>query len=562
MEPPRLRTLIAYVEDRPGVLNRVSSLFRRRAFNIESLTVGRSDQPGVSRMTIVMQANDDMARRLETNLYKLLNVLRVEDISATASVVRDMALIKVKTDANVRAQILQICDVFRARVVDIATDSLIVESTGTAEKIDGLLKVLEPFGILEMVTTGAVAMKRGEGSSPRGGRLGYPDAVSATTEKDAAALECGFFRCGHIVNGAPKGELHNGRADCFFPIEKNKETFMAKIFYDKDADFSLLQGVNVGIVGYGSQGHAHALNLRDSGVSVRIGLHAGSKSQAKAEAVGLTVGTVAEVAAWAQVIMVLAPDTSQAAIYTEQLAPHLTKGKTLMFAHGFNIHFGTIKPPADVDVSLIAPKSPGHRVRETYQAGGGVPALLAVHQDASGQAQAKALAYARGIGCARAGVLLTTFAEETETDLFGEQAVLCGGASALVKAGFETLTEAGYQPEVAYFECLHELKLIVDLMYQGGLNYMRYSISDTAEYGDYTAGPRVVNAQTEKEMKAILSEIQNGSFARAWIKENETGRTWFEGQRQTERTHAIEKVGAELRKMMPFLNPVSTKPGD
>ena len=337
---------------------------------------------------------------------------------------------------------------------------------------------------------------------------------------------------------------------------------MAKIYYDKDADIDLLQGVNVGIIGYGSQGHAHALNLRDSGVSVRVGLHEGSKSRAKAEAVGLSVGSVAEVARWATVLMMLAPDTSQAKIYSEHIAPHLSAGKTLMFAHGFNVHFGTIKPPANVDVSLIAPKSPGHRVRETFEAGAGVPALIAVHQDASGQAQARALAYAKALGSTRAGVLATTFAEETETDLFGEQAVLCGGASALVKAGFETLTAAGYQPEVAYFECLHELKLIVDLMYQGGLNYMRYSISDTAEYGDYTAGARLITDETRAEMKKILTEIQNGTFAKNWIAENEAQRPWFEAQRRKERTHAIETVGAELRQMMPFLHPVTTKPGD
>jgi ketol-acid reductoisomerase len=337
---------------------------------------------------------------------------------------------------------------------------------------------------------------------------------------------------------------------------------MAKIFYDKDADLSLIRAKKVAIVGYGSQGHAHALNLKESGVDVRIGLPEKSKSRAKAEEAGLKVSTVKEAAAWADVIMVLAPDTSQAAIYNEEIAPSLTKGKTLMFAHGFNIRFGTIKPPAEVDVSMVAPKGPGHRVRETFQAGGGVPALVAVHQDASGKAHALALSYASGIGSARAGVLETTFAEETETDLFGEQAVLCGGASELVKAGFQTLVEAGYQPEVAYFECLHELKLIVDLMYRGGLNYMRYSISDTAEYGDYVSGPRVITEETRKEMKRILGDIRDGTFAKNWIAENEKGRPNFEKKRRDERELPIEKVGAELRKMMPFLDPVTIKPGD
>ncbi|KYF72160.1 MULTISPECIES: ketol-acid reductoisomerase [Sorangium] len=337
---------------------------------------------------------------------------------------------------------------------------------------------------------------------------------------------------------------------------------MAKIFYDNDADLSLIQSKKIAIVGYGSQGHAHALNLRDSGATVIVALPEGSKSRPKAQAAGLQVATVSEAAKAADVIMILAPDTSQARIYNEHIAPHLGPGKTLMFAHGFNIRFNTITPPASVDVSMIAPKGPGHRVRETYEAGGGVPALLAVHQDASGKAEAQALAYAKGIGATRAGVLCTTFAEETETDLFGEQAVLCGGASELVKAGFETLVNAGYQPEIAYFECLHELKLIVDLMYRGGLNYMRYSISDTAEYGDYVSGPRVITDKTREEMKRILADIQSGEFARKWIAENEEGRPKFEATRAKEREQKLEVVGANLRKMMPFIDPVTIKPGD
>ncbi|WP_437971718.1 ketol-acid reductoisomerase [Sorangium sp. So ce260] len=337
---------------------------------------------------------------------------------------------------------------------------------------------------------------------------------------------------------------------------------MAKIYYENDADLSLIQSKKVAIVGYGSQGHAHALNLRDSGVTVIVALPEGSKSRPKAQAAGLQVATVSEAAKAADVIMILAPDTSQARIYNEQIAPHLGPGKTLMFAHGFNIRFNTITPPASVDVSMIAPKGPGHRVRETYEAGGGVPALLAVHQDASGKAEAQALSYAKGIGATRAGVLCTTFAEETETDLFGEQAVLCGGASELVKAGFETLVNAGYQPEIAYFECLHELKLIVDLMYRGGLNYMRYSISDTAEHGDYVSGPRVITDKTREEMKRILAEIQSGEFARKWIAENEAGRPKFEATRAKEREQRLEVVGANLRKMMPFIDPVTIKPGD
>ena len=337
---------------------------------------------------------------------------------------------------------------------------------------------------------------------------------------------------------------------------------MAKIYYDKDADLGIIRTKKVAIIGYGSQGHAHALNLKDSGVDVRVGLHASSKSISKAKAAGLEVAPVAEVAAWADVLMVLIPDTSQAKIYNEAIAANLSPGNTLMFAHGFNIRYKTIEPRADVDVSMVAPKGPGHRVRETFQANGGVPALIAVHQDASGKARDLALSYAAGLGATRAGVLETTFTEETETDLFGEQAVLCGGASALVKAGFETLVEAGYQPEVAYFECLHELKLIVDLMYRGGLNYMRYSVSDTAEYGDYVSGPRVVNDETKVAMKKILEDIRNGTFAKNWIEENQTGRKWFEGVREAERDQKLETVGAELRAMMPFLDPVTIKPGD
>jgi ketol-acid reductoisomerase len=331
---------------------------------------------------------------------------------------------------------------------------------------------------------------------------------------------------------------------------------MANLYYDDSADLALIQSKKVAIIGYGSQGHAHSLNLRDSGIAVRVGLPEGSASRAKAEKEGLTVNTPAQTAAWADVIMILAPDTKQPKLYREFIEPHLGKGKTLMFAHGFNIRFGTIKPPANVDVSMIAPKAPGHRVREVFTEGGGTPALLAVEQDASGNAKALALSYAKGLGCTRAGVLETTFTEETETDLFGEQAVLCGGVSELIKAGFETLVNAGYQPEVAYFECLHEMKLIVDLIYRGGLSYMRYSVSDTAEQGDYSAGPRIITQRTREEMKQILAEIRDGSFARKWIEENEKGCPNFLATRQREQNLPLERLGPRLRAMMPFLQPV------
>src|SRR5438067_5583480 len=321
---------------------------------------------------------------------------------------------------------------------------------------------------------------------------------------------------------------------------------MATMYYDNDADLALIQEKKVAIIGYGSQGHAHALNLKDSGVSVRVGLPSTSRSRAVAQAAGLTVGDVGEVAKWADVVMILIPDHLQGKIYREEIEPNLQPGNMLMFAHGFNIRFGAIAPRADLDVAMVAPKSPGHRVRELFVEGAGTPALFAIHQDATGKARALTLSYAKGIGVTRAGVIETTFAEETETDLFGEQAVLCGGVSELIKAGFNTLVEAGYQPEIAYFECLHELKLIVDLIYQGGLNYMRYSVSDTAEHGDYTGGPRVITDQTRETMRQMLREIQDGTYARKWIDENKTGREWFDAQRAREQEQLIEQVGATL----------------
>jgi len=328
----------------------------------------------------------------------------------------------------------------------------------------------------------------------------------------------------------------------------------AEVFYDDDADLSIIQGKKVAVLGYGSQGHAHALSLRDSGVDVVIGLPEGSKSRPKAEEQGLRVATPAEASAEADVIMVLAPDTVQRKLYAEAIAPNLTAGKALFFGHGFNIRYGFITPPDNVDVAMVAPKGPGHLVRRQYVDGKGVPVLVAVEQDASGQALPLALSYAKAIGGLRAGGIKTTFKEETETDLFGEQAVLCGGASALVQTGFEVLTEAGYAPEVAYFECLHELKLIVDLMYEGGIARMRYSVSDTAEYGDYSRGPRVIDARVKEEMRRILTEVQNGEFAREWIAEDDNGRPNFSKWRQEGAAHPIEETGAKLRGMMSWVD--------
>jgi ketol-acid reductoisomerase len=337
---------------------------------------------------------------------------------------------------------------------------------------------------------------------------------------------------------------------------------MANVYYEKDADQNLIGSRKVAVIGYGSQGHAHALNLADSGVDVRVGLREGSSSRAKAEAAGLRVMSIAEATSEADLVMILLPDTEQKGVYEAEIEPNLSDGDALFFAHGFNIRFGQIRPPAGVDVGMVAPKGPGHLVRRTFEAGGGVPSLIAVAQDATGKAKALALSYAHGIGATRAGVLETTFDEETETDLFGEQVVLCGGITELVMAGYETLVNAGYQPESAYFECLHELKLIVDLMYENGISGMRFSISDTAEYGDMTRGPRIINADVRAEMGRILEEIRDGRFAEEWIAENRAGRPRFNELRRKGAEHPIEKVGAELRSMMPWIAAGSTRPQD
>ena len=336
----------------------------------------------------------------------------------------------------------------------------------------------------------------------------------------------------------------------------------ANVYYEADADASIIRGRKVAIIGYGSQGHAHALNLKESGVPVCVGLREGSSSADKARNAGLEVKTIAEAAEWADVVMILAPDTEQKRIFDEHIAAHMTPGKALAFAHGFNVRFGRIAPPEGVDVIMIAPKGPGHLVRRTYTEGGGVPALIAVEQDATGNAKALALSYADAIGGARAGVIETTFPEETETDLFGEQVVLCGGLTALVQAGFETLVDAGYAPEMAYFECLHEVKLIVDLMYEEGIAGMRYSISDTAEYGDLTRGPRIITDETRAEMKRILDEIRSGKFADEWVNESESGRQNYRRLQDEGKAHPIEEVGSELRAMMPWISAGKQKVAD
>ncbi len=337
-------------------------------------------------------------------------------------------------------------------------------------------------------------------------------------------------------------------------LKAKKEYKMAKMYYDSDADLGVLKNKTIAIIGYGSQGHAQAQNLRDSGLNVIVAELPGTDNYRLAESHNFKPVTAREAAEKADLIQILAQDHVQAKLYRQDVEPFMKAGKTLVFSHGFNIHFGQIVPPKEIDVIMIAPKGPGHLVRSEYEKGGGVPCLIAMHNDASGTAKQTALAYAKGLGATRAGVIETTFKEETETDLFGEQTVLCGGVSELVKAGFDTLVGAGYQPEIAYFECLHELKLIVDLFYQGGINYMRYSVSDTAEYGDYVSGPRIINGKTRKEMKKILKEIQDGTFAKNWIKENEKGRPFFNKIKEEQKNHLIEKVGAELRKMMKWIN--------
>ena len=493
-------TLSVLVENSPGVLARISSLFSRRGYNIDSLAVGPTEDPEISRMTIVINVEGHALEQVIQQLDKLINVISITQLDPVTSVQRELLLVKVATTPTNRSQVLETVQLFRAKVVDVAQDAVTIEATGNAEKIQALLRVLEPYGIKELVQSGLVAMERG---------------LRLTT---------------------------------------NERYQVATQYHDEDADLSIIQGKKVAVIGYGSQGHAHSLNLRDSGVDVRIGLADGSKSRAKAEAEGLRVLSVAEAVKEADVVMLLAPDHLQRHIYTDSILPNLKPGSALFFGHGFNIRFGYIKPEANIDIAMVAPKGPGHLVRREYAAGRGVPVLVAVEQDATGNAWPLTLSYAKAIGGLRAGGILTTFKEECETDLFGEQSVLCGGASQLVMYGFETLVEAGYQPEVAYFECLHELKLIVDLMYEGGIAKQRWSVSDTAEYGDYVSGPRVIDPSVKENMKKVLGDIQNGTFAKRFIDDQEAGAPEFKALRAAGEKHQIETVGRDLRKMMSWVN--------
>ena len=493
-------TLSVLVENKPGVLARIAGLFSRRGFNIDSLAVGPTEHPEVSRMTIVVNVEESPLEQVTKQLNKLVEVIKIVELDGPGSVNRELLLVKVRADASTRGAVLDAVQLFRAKVVDVSPDAVTVQAVGNADKLADLLRVLEPFGIRELVQSGMVAIGRGSRSISE--RPQRPVAVPAPPVLPAESP--------HAATPAAR-------------TQPEGEPPVAEMFYDDDADLSLIQGKNVAVIGYGSQGHAHALSLRDSGVDVRIGLQPGSKSRDKAEAEGLRVLTPREAAEESDLIVILAPDQHQRKLYAEEIEPALTPGDTLVFGHGFNIRFGYITPPEGVDVFMVAPKGPGHLVRREYVDGRGVPVLVAVEKDESGTTWDLALSYAKAIGGLRAGGIRTTFTEETETDLFGEQAVLCGGASQLVQYGFEVLTEAGYQPEVAYFECLHELKLIVDLMYEGGIAKQRWSVSDTAEFGDYVSGPRVITPDVKKNMEDVLADIKNGAFAERFITDMDNG---------------------------------------
>ncbi|NBS49794.1 MAG: ketol-acid reductoisomerase [Verrucomicrobia bacterium] len=473
-------TISVVVQNRFGVLTRIAGLFSGRGFNIDTLNVGPTQNDKVSRMTLVVVGNDQVLEQVVKQLNKLVDVLEVHDFKDGDVIDRELILLRVKATSSTRPEVMQICDIFRAKIVDVQSTSLSIEVTGDESKIDKFLQLMKPFGILELSRTG-------------------------------------------------------------------------RIYTDRDASLTPLQRRRVAVIGFGSQGHAHALNLKNSGIKVTIGLYRGSKSIAVAKKHGFKVLPTAEAVRGADVIFVAVPDLKIPSVYEKDIAPNLRKGQCLLFSHGFAIHYKTVRPPKNVDVILVAPKGPGHIVRRQYQEGRGVPALFAVQQNPSGQARAIAMAWARGIGATRAGLLQTTFQEETETDLFGEQAVLCGGTSALIQAGFEVLLKAGYQPEVAYFEVLHELKLIVDLINESGIAGMRFSISETAKYGDVTRGPRVVDARTKRSMEAVLRQIRNGAFAREWIRESRTGMKRYHALLKKGEKHPIEKTGARLRGLMPWI---------
>ena len=515
------------MENKPGVLARVSSLISRRGFNIESLAVGPTEYPHMSRMTLVVTLEDHVLEQLTKQLNKLIEVLKIVELERDA-VRRELILVKVRVEPDQRGQVLEIIQLFGAKAVDVTADSITVEATGSPEKLDALLKLLEPFGLRELVQSGLVAVGRGSRSitdrTQRGERYKHVRVVCSRVGP-AETSRPPDPSCGRFVPTPPSARTN--------PSDKEYHQVPAEMFYDSDADLSVIQGRSVAVIGYGSQGHAHALSLRDSGVDVRVGLRPGSASVAKAEAEGLRVVSVADAAAEADLIMILAPDQYQ--------RTHLRRGDRAEPAGGRR---ALLRARLQHPLRLHPGRRPGstcawsrRRARVTWCAAStpravGVPVIVAVEKDESGEAWPLALSYAKAIGGLRAGGIKTTFTEETETDLFGEQAVLCGGASALVQAGFEVLTEAGYQPEVAYFECLHELKLIVDLMYEGGIAKQRWSVSDTAEYGDYVSGPRVIDAHVKENMKAVLADVQSGAFAKRFIDDQDAGAPEFKAAAQ------------------------------
>ena len=494
-------TISVLVDNEAGVLARVIGLFSGRGYNIDSLTVAEIDQAAqMSRITVVTSGTPQVIEQIKAQLGRLVPVHRVVDLTVECeSVERELALVKVAGKGEARVEALRLSEAFRARVVDATPESFVFEITGNSEKIDAFIALMSLWGC-----------KRPRAPAPRPGA--------------------------------------RPRAYVIFEHLRSK---LMEMLYERDADANLIKDKKVAVIGYGSQGHAHLLNLRDSGVeNVCVGLRDGSGSIAKAQAEGIEVKNIADAAAWADVVMILTPDELQKDIYAEHIANNIREGGTLMFAHGLSIHFGLIQARPDLDVSMVAPKGPGHTVRGEYLKGGGVPCLVAVAQDASGNARDLALSYACGVGGGRSGIIETTFRDECETDLFGEQAVLCGGVVELIKAGYETLTEAGYPPEMAYFECLHEVKLIVDLIYEGGIANMNYSISNTAEFGEYVSGPRVVTSETKAEMKKILEDIQTGKFTDRWM---QGGQEEIKDFRAKSDAHPIETVGADLRSKMPWI---------
>ena len=490
------------LENEPGALSRVVGLFSARGYNIESLTVAPTEDPTVSRMTIVSPGSTEIIEQITKHLNRLIEVIKVVDLTEGEYAERELMLVKVRAVGKDREEMKRLNDIFRGRIIDVTDKTYTIELTGNSDKLDAFLKAVD----------GSHRFLR---HRPR--RSNAPPLIYCSN-------------------------LHN--------LRKIK----MKVYYDKDCDLSLIKGKKVAIIGYGSQGHAHAQNLHDSGVDVVVGVRKDGASWKKVEAAGLKVATIEDATKDADVVMILLPDEKIAEVYKKQIEPNLKEGAALAFAHGFNIHYGQVTPRADLDVWMVAPKAPGHTVRRTYTEGSGVPQLIAVYQDKSGKAREVAMSYAAANGAGKAGIIETTFKEETETDLFGEQCVLCGGIAELIKMGFETLVEAGYAPEMAYFECCHEMKLIVDLIYEGGLADMNYSISNNAEFGGYVTGPKVVSDQARAAMRKALSDIQDGSYAKNFLLENQVGAPMLRSIRAQTAAHPIEVVGARLRSMMPFIS--------